>query len=267
MKILVNPADPVPALSRGLSILESVVAADRELSFTEIAGGLGLPNASVSRLLGVLGRHGYVLRADGKRGGYRPGPRLACLARRVSLAERLREAAAPSLERLRDQTGNTAAVILWTGRDMEWLDKRVHPAAAPMLDIGSVQSDLDGYPWGWLFFLGLAEDVRRKRLREMADARDFRQRIQHAEQELHEHGFVSDHQRVMAHLCRLAAPVRDAGGHLVAALGLAGNPSTLPARRVRGMGCMLAGEARQVGDRLAHGVEDVTTPTRQGVER
>jgi DNA-binding IclR family transcriptional regulator len=251
MKVLSKPADPAPALSRGLSILEAVSAAERELSFSAIAAGLGLPNASVSRLLGVLCGRGYVLRADGKRGGYRPGPRLAMFARRRSLAERLRVASAPALERLRDETGNTAALILWTGTEMEWLDKRIHPVAVPMQDIGSVQADYANYPWGWLFFLELPAEERRRHLRGAADARVLRQRIRHAEAGLREQGYVLDAEAVMAHLCRMAAPIRDADGRLVAALCLAGNPLTLPSRRVRKIGQSLVREAGQVEQDLA----------------
>jgi DNA-binding IclR family transcriptional regulator len=249
MESFASPADAAPALSRGLSILESVAAAERELGFAEIAAGLGLPNASVSRLLGVLCAHGYLVRADGKRGGYRPGPRLACLSRQGSLADRLKEQASPLLGRLRDETGNTAAVILWTGKDMVWLTKRVHPAAAPMLDEGSVNADLDEFPWGWLFLLEVTDEARRQLLAQ-AKERPRRTRLRQAEADLGRLGHVIDNQAVMPHLCRLAAPVRDGRGRLVAALALAGNPLTLPTRSIPDYGRRLVAAAHELSTAL-----------------
>ncbi len=249
MELSASPADAAPALSRGLSILEAVAAAGRELAFSEIAAGLGLPNASVSRLLGVLCAHGYLVRADGKRGGYRPGPRLARLACRTPLAERLKALAAPHLERLRDETGNTAAVILLSGGEMMWLDKRVHQAAAPMLEVGSVNADLGEFPWGWIFLLEATEAVRERHLAD-PQGRRLRPRLRQAETDLRRQGFAIDNQALMPHLCRLAAPLRDVRGTLVGALALAGNPLTLPTRRISDFGHRLAIAAQELSATL-----------------
>jgi IclR family acetate operon transcriptional repressor len=234
-----------PALENGLGIIELVCASDRAVRFGRIMRELGIPKASAVRLLKVLQRRGYVVK-DASGGGYLAGPRVASLGRPGLETESLRRAAGVVLKELSEQSGNTALAIHWNGRQMQCLSKVMHPSSSPMQEVGTIMLDLDGTPWGWLFYETLDELSRERAHGEMHDATAFRRkqraRIGHYETK----GFAYDDQQVFKALRRLTAPIRNASGILVGAVGIGGNPITIPDRRVDAIGRMVM--------RAAHGL-------------
>jgi DNA-binding IclR family transcriptional regulator len=93
----------VPALERGLSILESLSKSKHGLSLSQLTRSLGLPKSSVHCLLLTFERHGYLYRDDGS-GKYRLGLRICDLANVALSGVMLREQAAPFLNQLRENT-------------------------------------------------------------------------------------------------------------------------------------------------------------------
>ncbi|HHV7522494.1 TPA: helix-turn-helix domain-containing protein [Burkholderia orbicola] len=67
--------DRVPALARGLAILEAVAAGSSSATAASLASRLDVPRNSIARLLRTLVRHAFlVVDAHGR---YRPGPEVA----------------------------------------------------------------------------------------------------------------------------------------------------------------------------------------------
>jgi DNA-binding IclR family transcriptional regulator len=81
---------PVPALEKGLDLLEHVSERPEPQSLAEIARGLGRSPGEIFRMLNCLERRGYLSREDGK---YRLTLRLHELARAHSPADALMRAA------------------------------------------------------------------------------------------------------------------------------------------------------------------------------
>jgi len=106
-----SPATHSQTLDRGLRALEVLATHPDGLSVSELAAALETHRAAVYRLLGPLGDHHLVRRADDGRFVLAPG--LIELA--AGVQRRLTEAAAPVLQRLADQLRATTALTVRDG--------------------------------------------------------------------------------------------------------------------------------------------------------
>jgi len=97
-----NPDYPVPALEKGLDILEALAAAKVPLSLAELAGELRRSSSELFRMLNCLERRGYLLR-DRTSGRYGLSLRLFALAHTHTPTEKLRAAARGPMQRLAEQ--------------------------------------------------------------------------------------------------------------------------------------------------------------------
>ena len=91
----------VPALDRGLAILEVLARSRSGLTLSQLTRSLGLPKSSVYCLLRTFEVSGYLHRVDRK---YRVSLRICDLARHALNGIALREYARPFLKRLAEST-------------------------------------------------------------------------------------------------------------------------------------------------------------------
>jgi DNA-binding IclR family transcriptional regulator len=229
----------VPALERGLDLVDLILEAGRELAFTEILAHSGLAKASVARLLKVLCERGLVTK-NPVSGHYRPGYRLQGGR---SSADRLRRCASPTLHRLADLTDNTALLIAWDGRRAICLDRATSENALAMQGPGHVARNPFESAWAWFFLASLPAAEQRRRRREHA-IDDRRLQLIHQQMQLWpEQGYVVqiDHDGFRR---RLGAPLLDAHGNVIGGLGLGGNSWSMPDGEVDDCGRALGAEAR-----------------------
>lgn len=78
-----SPKYLVPALERGLAILEQCARDAGNVKSPELARAMKLPRSTVFRLLNTLAAKGFVERAEGN--GYRLGPTVARLGQCATL--------------------------------------------------------------------------------------------------------------------------------------------------------------------------------------
>ena len=97
----------VPALQRGLAILERVANSRRGLTFAQLARLFDYPKSSVHTLVLTLEREGYLQRDDAT-GRYMTGRKLVHIAGMTLDGLVVRERAAPFLRALVAETGMTA---------------------------------------------------------------------------------------------------------------------------------------------------------------
>lgn len=97
----------VRVIDRALSIVDLLSAMDQPLTPSEITANLQLNKSTVHRLLAVLEHHRYVER-DALSGRYRLGLKLAELGNIAVSRFDLQRVARPFVERLMQQTGETA---------------------------------------------------------------------------------------------------------------------------------------------------------------
>ena len=118
------------AIDRAARILVGLIESDEYVSLATIIERTGLSKSTAARLLRALERSGLAQR--GPSGGFRPGRVLIEYARRETSVADLAELAAPFLERLRRDTGETANIAIPLPGGVTRLDEfeSAHPLGA-----------------------------------------------------------------------------------------------------------------------------------------
>lgn len=112
----VRPVRIAQTLDRGLQVLEAVARSGDPVGVAEVAAAAGLDRTVAHRLVSTLALRGYLHREGG---GYRLGP--TCLALASAITD-LRTMAAPFLDRLARNTGETVHVVVLSGREVVFID-------------------------------------------------------------------------------------------------------------------------------------------------
>lgn len=101
--------DRVEAVERALTVLETFDSPQEAFTLAELAQATGFYKSTLLRLLGSLERYDYVQR--GEDGRWRLGASPVRLARRHAPSRHLAARVQPVLDRLADDTGETAALL------------------------------------------------------------------------------------------------------------------------------------------------------------
>ena len=112
----------VPALQRGLELLGCFSRQTPTLSGAELARQLGVPRASVFRMLHTLEQTGFVERV-GDSSHYRLGLGVLRLGFEYLASMELNEHGRPVIEALRDQSGYSAHLVVRDGREVVFVAK------------------------------------------------------------------------------------------------------------------------------------------------
>lgn len=108
-------------LGKAVAVLETVALADRPMRFTDVLAVSGQPRGTLHRQLTHLVQEGLLeLRPDHS---YMPGLRLLKLASASWARNEFRAVAAPFLEALHGETGETVHLGVLRGREIIYLDK------------------------------------------------------------------------------------------------------------------------------------------------
>jgi DNA-binding IclR family transcriptional regulator len=116
----VEIAAQAPSLSQGVMALESFGRASESLTLEEVAQRSGLSASVTGRVLAQLQTHGLVTASNGR---FALGLRLAVLAARIGPVDQLRTTARPFLIALRDETGETANLLVRDGNKAVYLEQ------------------------------------------------------------------------------------------------------------------------------------------------
>jgi IclR family pca regulon transcriptional regulator len=228
-------AEFVQSLERGLAVIRAFDAEHAELTLSEVARQTGLTRAAARRFLLTLVDIGY-MRTDGAKFALRPKVLELGYAYLSSLS--LPELALPHMEQLVERTHESSSLCVLDGDEIVYVarvpTKRImavviavgtrFPAYATsmgrVLLAGRSDDFLDG-------FLASAE-LRRLTQHTTTDVGDLRAELAR----IREQGWAQVDQELEEGLRSAAAPVRDAGGRVVAALNVAVNASRRTADEV-----------------------------------
>jgi DNA-binding IclR family transcriptional regulator len=217
------------AVDRACALLSLVVRADEPLTFTEISDASGLARSTTSRLLAALERTDLLRRDAG--GAYLAGSLFALHAARHDRWQELARVAMPHLERLRDDTGETALLggahggtVLHVAQvdstfllgTKDWTEIQVpdHTSA-----LGKVLLACGG--------LRLPDEpLERRTEHTVADARALATELE----EVRRRGYAVAVDELEVGLTAVAAPVSGRGGEVFAALGVSGPTARLEDR-------------------------------------
>ena len=213
-------------LVKGLAALEALEAADEGLTLTELARRLKESQTVVFRVLKTLEEHGYVRHDPGSR-RYTLGLRVWELGARVAGRTGLVEVARPVLKWLTTVTGQTSGLVVLRGTDVLYLDMRdgqealrfyVEPGSrAPAYGTATGKAMLAWHPE--VLRQVLKVGLRRLTPTTIMRPADLRRELQ----EIRRSGVAINRGERQADLAAVAAPLFDAEGECVAAVGIAGS--------------------------------------------
>jgi DNA-binding IclR family transcriptional regulator len=109
------------AISRAMSIIEAISAAERPLSPADLSDQLSIPKPSIHRLLNQLESDGYV--QTSLRGLIVPSNRLHGIALGILYSSRFKALRQAILEKLTDEIGETCGIAIPNGTEMIYYDR------------------------------------------------------------------------------------------------------------------------------------------------
>jgi DNA-binding IclR family transcriptional regulator len=213
----------VPALERGLKVLQLFNRGRVELSPPEIAKALGLPRTTVFRLIQTLENLGFLERNGA---ALRLGPAVLRLGFEYLASLELTEIARPIVERLRDETDSASQLVIRDGREVVVVLKASTASMfASNVTVGTrfpAHATILGRT-----LLSELSDEDLERLFPEKQLRSFSQTTPKTLAELkallaedRRRGFAISEGFFERGICALAAPVRDRAGRVVAAVSL-----------------------------------------------
>lgn len=228
----------VPILDRTIDLLELLSEHPEGMTLSAMTEALRTPKNSVFRIATTLTLRGYAERNEATK-QYRISRRLLSLSHTALGVESLLRAAWPTLEALRDQTGETALIGILAGAHGVVLDQvpSSHPVKV-VVEVGCAFSLQTSAPAkAILAFLGEGErealiaGIRFVRCTEntIVSAQGYREELERVREE----GVSFDRREESESYACVAAPVFDQRAQVVAAVWISGpsdrvTPKTLP---------------------------------------
>jgi DNA-binding IclR family transcriptional regulator len=243
-------------VQRAVGLLKAFTADRPVQSLPDLAAGAGLNKTTAYRLLSALAHEGLVEQLP-ELGGYRLGPELLALGSRALGASGLRAASRSELQALAFSTRETATLEVLVGRDVLILDEAVGGhVVGSMPSIGTrwpahttstgkvllahlppaALDDLLGRPLAAVTPRTVTDPAALRR--ELARVRD--------------RGWALASEELEAGFLAVGAPVRGAGGEVVAAVSVGGPRTRLNQERVKEIIGLLPSVARRISARLGH---------------
>jgi len=241
-------------LVKGLAVLEALARSDRPLGVTELATRLELGKSNVHRLLQALTELGYAQR-DEATSAYRATIRLWELGSAVLGNLDLRDAAAPYMETLRERSRETVHLSILDGDEVVYVHKLDSPepvraysqigGRAPAYCVATGKAML---AWqGDAFLESLAGRLRHHSPNTIVEPQAFLREMERVRR----NGFAVNRGEWRESVCGVAAPVREPGGRVIAAIGLSGPADRLRPSTFRPFAEQLVEAAHAIGEALA----------------
>ncbi len=228
------PRYNVPGLERGLRLLQLFDRSRKVLSAADMARLLEIPRSTAFRLAQTLEHLGFLVR---DKDAYRIGPAVLRLGFEIIASLEFTELARPMIERLRDETGFSAQLVIRDGREVVVVLKAAAQSTfASNVNVGTrlpahatilgrvLLSDTDDRTLAALYPTASAlPKISSKSPRTLAELK----RLVHEDRV---RGYAVSESFFEQGISAIAAPVRDERGRIVAAMSItAQRPNLEPA--------------------------------------
>jgi len=251
----IPPVGGLRSVGVALDLLTELANAETALGVSEAARRLRVAPSTAHRLLSTLVAHGFAMRSPIGR-GYRRGPALVRLfGRRPVQLVILRDAAHPVLERVSRETGETAHLSILDGLDVVGIDivESLNPVVyrhpigsrvpAHATAVGHALLSLSPEAAEALIAEGLARLTDTTVPHGPALRRSLAAVIRR--------GYAVNNRQWHAETAGVAAPIVDASGEVVAAIGISGPASRIGRRETLDrLGRLARAAAAEIGARL-----------------
>ncbi|MCW3069708.1 MAG: putative IclR-family transcriptional regulator [Solirubrobacterales bacterium] len=223
------------SLERGLAILSCFTAKRPVLGIADIADELGMSRSTTHRYVITLVALGYLEQGASRK--YRLGLRVTDLGMSALNSTGLREHARPYLEELRQRTSYTASLAVLDGADVLYIDHvRSYRRRQSQTDVEqNPGSRLPAYctAMGKLLLANLPDPDQRDLLASTKPAKrgpntiTSKRALRDELEQVRDAGFAVNDEELASELFAIAAPVRDAGREVVAAVGLSAHSAMI----------------------------------------
>lgn len=247
----------VPALDRGMTILELLASHPDGLRMREIADILQLPPNSVFRVTGALEARGY-LRRDGEDMRYKLTRKLLSLGYKAIGEDKLIEHALDVMQSLRDATGET--VLIGVRIDTEGVVLEQVAATQPvkfLVDPGTHFPLHTSAPGKVFVAFMRPEDrdtlLRRLKYKKYTDRTlDSRSKFEAEIELVRQQGFALDCAEEVEGLHCVGAPIFNHRGNPIAAIWVTGPSFRFPEETLRPIGQQVAEAAAVISSRFGY---------------
>ncbi len=255
-----STTQPIQSLDRGLVLLEAVANARGPLSLSELMPALGIDRSSVFRLANTLVRRGFLVQLpESKR--YALGSSVWRLASQFRFENVLLQVARPHVDALAADTGETTHVAVRQGAKAVLIERQLTANVLGVTGAGlgtavalhstgvgkALIADFDRDGLVQLFGGEKLPRFTRFTLTTAAALAEACRRTRDC-------GYAVDDEEEHEGVRCLGAPIRDASGAVVAAVGISAPIARLPREAVKRMGARVARAAEVIGRELGHGV-------------
>jgi DNA-binding IclR family transcriptional regulator len=247
----------VQVLDRAVQLLDVLAESDREMGPAELTGRLSLHKSTIHRLLIVLERH-RLIRRNPAHGKYGLGMKLFELGNRAVARLDLRDRAEPILQRLVDETHETAHISIldgiemlsvaniegpWTLRTPSTVGRRapLHCTSVGKVVLAYLPESALG---DLLNELRLTQYTRHTLVSRTALTRDLAR--------VRELGYAVDNEEAEVGLRCVGAPIRNHRGRVSAAISIAGPAFRLTDDRLPMLAARVVAAARDLSRELGH---------------
>lgn len=248
-------ASPATAVERALNILEAASQRREGLTNSEISRRLGIPKSSASYILRTLERRGY-LRRDTESGRYRLGLKLLSLGGETQAGLDLADVALPFMRALVERLGMTCHLAVVDQNEAVYIEKVEAPGFFKVNTWVGRRMFLHSTSVGKALLAWMPRAERDALLHNCEFKRRTPKTITSlsrlvAELErVHQQGYaVDDEENSLGARC-IAAPVFDALGNVVAALGVSGTLTQMDAAKMTRVEDALKETSRRVSRQL-----------------
>ena len=244
----VDAAEPgsatLKSLAKGLRALEMLLRKD-SVGVTDVAHALDIDKGAASRILRTLADCGFAAQGAARR--YQSGPKLRTRARALTLPSgiSIRERARPLLERLHQLTHETAHLAIRADDQVLYLDK-VNTDLPLRVDrpIGTL-APLHCTALGKVFLAFEGGPLPRRLTAYTVHTSVSENTLQASVERIVASGYATDDEEFAVGIRCVAAPLRDATGEVVAAIGLSGPAARIPSDKLDELGSLVTRVAQQ----------------------
>lgn len=240
--------DSVRAVDRALEILLAFTAADCELTVGQLLKRVDLSRPTLYRLLYTLEQRGFVV-SEGDPQKFRLGPSVGQLAHVWTSSQDLAALAAPLMQRLREQTGETVALFVLEGGDRLCIAEL--PSAQPLSfkrGIGYRERISVGAS-GRAILANIGANGEDRRRYAAERGLDIARPVEDLDM-VKQRGYAVSKDELIQGAVAIAAPFFDRSGQVAGSLGVFGPGARLPAERIQAFGEMLVREAAELSRTL-----------------
>jgi IclR family KDG regulon transcriptional repressor len=238
-------------------VLAAFTPADRDVGVTELAARLGLAKSTVHRLLSALVSEDLVERS-GTRGRYRIGLRLYELGAMAPSRADLHLAAVGPIDDLLARTGESVHVAVLDRADVVAVDRREAPMTLRLVSRLGYRHPAHATSAGkaLLAYLSLSERSALFERRELAALTQYtitdRARLEEELAKVRSRGWAETVHEHELGIASVAAPIRDARGRVVAAVGVVGPSARFGRENVRRLSLETVRTAEAISARLGY---------------